>query len=111
VTGARKYGELVEELELGALTVVVRHSCIRRDLYELSSKAPYGLALKERLAQRGAMRGSDALYVVEIEGVHQITVASAAGRIVVMPRIETERADQRAAVLELAELIASTRDD
>lgn len=111
MTQARKYGDLVDQLEVGPLTIVVRHSCVRRDLYEILSKQPVSPALKERLLGRGTVRGSDALYVVEVPGVHQITVATAAGRIVVMPRIETERPAQRAAVLALAELIIATKSD
>ncbi len=101
----RRYGDVVDELSVGRLAITVKHSCIRRDVYDMTLGRPLPPALREELGALGAMRGGEALYVIEVEGVHQITVAANAGRIVVMPKLATERPDQRAAALALAERV------
>lgn len=104
---SRCYGDVVDALSVGPLAITIKHSCVRRDLYDMTLGRAFPPALRAELAPLGATRGSDALYVIEVEGVHQITVASAAGRIVVMPKLATERSQQREAALALAEKVAA----
>jgi hypothetical protein len=99
------FGDLIESYEIGAVRVVVRYGCAQRDQYELRVQGALPARLKETLAGSGHLRGSDLLYVIEIEGVHQITVAPAQGRIVVMPRLACDRASQRRAADDLATLV------
>jgi hypothetical protein len=99
------FGDLIDSYAVGAVRVVVRYGCAQRDQYELRVEGALPAALKESLARSGQLRGSDILYVIEVEGVHQITVAPAQGRIVVMPRLARDRASQRRAADDLATLV------
>src|SRR5690349_14340972 len=103
----QKYGDPVDELSVGPVRVVVRYSCARRDMYELKAPAPLPGALRASLTELGALRGTDVLYVVDVAQTHQITVAPATGRIVIMPRLTAPRDKQRASALEVASLVAS----
>jgi hypothetical protein len=103
----KRYGDVVDELRVGALSITVKHSCIRRDVYDMTLGRAFPAGLRAALEPLGATRGGDALYVIDVEGVHQITVAAAAGRMVVMPKLATERADQRAAAIALAEQVSA----
>lgn len=98
------FGDLVDEYVIGAVRVYVRYGCVRRDQYELRS-APLPPQLRDELAQNGTVRGSEVLYVVDVEGVHQITVAPARGRVLVMPRLSRERAEQRRAADGVAAIV------
>lgn len=98
----RCFGDLIESYSVGRVQVQVKYGCVRRDQYDMRVPPPLPSALRAELARRGSVRGGDALYVVEIEGVHQVTVAPAQGRVVVMPRMGCERDAQRAAADELA---------
>lgn len=94
-------GELLDRFAVGALDVRVTRSCARRDLYDARAPGPLPRALRDALAARGALTGNDALWVIDVPGVHRITVSAASGRIAILPRMEPERAAQRAAVIEL----------
>ena len=94
-------GELLDRFAIGALEVRVTRSCARRDLYDARAPGPLPLALRDALAGRGTLAGTDALWIVDVPGVHRVTVSAASGRIVILPRMEPERAAQRAAVDEL----------
>lgn len=100
-------GEPIEEFAIGAVRVLVRHGCVRRDQYELLTAQPLPAELSERLAALGKRRGTPILYTVDVEGVHQLTVAPARGRLVIMPRLTVDRAAQRASAVAVAELIAA----
>lgn len=104
-----EHGEHVDELTIGPVRVVVRHSCARRDMYELSAPAPLPAKLRSLMAELGDARGTDALYVIDVPGTQQITVAPKTGRIVIMPRLSRTRDEQRAAALRVADLVASTQ--
>lgn len=104
-------GEPIEELAIGAVRVIVRYGCVRRDQYELLASQPFPAELEDRLAALGTRRGSPTLYTVDVEGVHQLTVAPARGRLVIMPRLRVERAAQRAAAVAVAELVAAALTD
>ena len=99
-------GDLLEELSVGPLLVRVKYNCLRRDLYDVTLGEPFPPGLHAALGgdPGGAPR---ALHVIDVPGVHRLTLAPAAGRIVVMPKLKTERADQRAAVIALCERIAA----
>lgn len=101
------FGEPVDSFEVGPVRVTVRYGCVRRDQYELVYGAPLPEALRERLAAHGALRGSAALYVVDVPERCQITVAAQQGRVVIMPRLSLDRPAQRTAALEVAELMVS----
>lgn len=102
-----EHGEKVSEISIGAVRVVVRYSCVRRDMYELNAPAPLPVAFRSSLAARGSVRGGDALYVVDVPETHQITVSPKTGRVVIMPRLTTTRDKQRTDALSIAELVAS----
>jgi hypothetical protein len=89
-----------EPLVVGALRVEVTRSCARRDLYDLRLGRPIDPALREALAPWGSLQGSAALWVVDAPGRYRITVAPAAGRVVILPRMEPSRAEQRAHATE-----------
>lgn len=94
------------ELMVGCVRVLVRYGCVRRDQYELLTPHALPAALRQQLAHQGTLRGSDVLYTVDVPARHQITVAPAKGRIVVMPRLQLERAAQRQHALALAALVS-----
>lgn len=99
------FGDLIESYDVGAVRVTVRYGCAQRDQYELRVSGALPARLKETLSAGGQVRGSDLLYVVDVEGVHQITVAPVQGRMVVMPRLARDRASQRRAADDLASLV------
>ena len=104
---AHSTGNPVDAFSVGSLSVTVRYGCVRRDQYELIAPGPFPATLQALLSSRpGAeLRGTDALFIIDMPGVHQITVATARGRMVVMPRLSITRPEQRAAVLALCELM------
>jgi hypothetical protein len=99
-----RYGDLIEELSVGPLLVRVKYNCLQRDLYDVTLGEPFPPGLPAAL---GADAGGAPLHVIDVPGVHRLTLAPAAGRVVVMPKLKTERADQRAAVIALCERIAA----
>jgi hypothetical protein len=102
----QQFGDTIDAFDVGPVRVTVRYSCVRRDQYELVVKGELPAELMERLAKAGSVRGSPVLYVIDIPGAYQLTVAPAAGRIVLMPRLTTERAAQRAHALDVANAVA-----
>jgi hypothetical protein len=97
-------GEQIEEFSVGCLRVVVRYGCVRRDQYEILAPRPFPDSLRLRLGELGTLRGTPVLYTVDVAGTHQLTVAAARGRIVIMPRLSTERPAQRTSALAVARL-------
>ena len=95
------------ELVVGCVWVLIRYGCVRRDQYELLTDCALPDALKGTLASLGELRGTDTLYTVDVPATHQITVAPARGRIVVMPRLSLDRPTQRHNALELAALVSA----
>ncbi|AKF10803.1 hypothetical protein [Sandaracinus amylolyticus] len=99
-------GELLDRFTVGALDVRVTRSCARRDLYDVRAPGALPLALRSAMVARAegaTLAGNDLLWVIDVPHVHRITVSAASGRIAVLPRMETERPDQRAAVMALCE--------
>ena len=102
------HGDTVDEFRVGTVEVTVRHSCIRRDMYELRRGESLPSGVVDRLRARGQVKAdSPALLIVEVPGVHRLTVAPNVGRVVVMPKLATERPDQREAAVAVAELNAA----
>lgn len=100
------HGELVADFFEGSVAIFVRHSCIRRDLYELKATAPLDEHVVQRLRERGQVQADGAaLVIVDVPGVHRLTIAPALGRVVAMPKLATERPDQRQAAIEVARVI------
>ena len=97
----------IEEFQVGPIQVVVRYGCVRRDQYELLTQSAFPRTLKPKLAELGQVRGTDVLYTVDVPATHQITVAPERGRMVIMPRLSVERAEQRRSVLAIADLLAN----
>ncbi|MCC6554470.1 MAG: hypothetical protein IT372_15940, partial [Polyangiaceae bacterium] len=81
------------------------YSCSRRDQYELTAPGPFPPALRERLAGRGAITGGAALWMLDVPGAYQLTVAPLAGRALLVPRLSTEPPAQRSAAIEIAAAI------
>ncbi|MEM7152750.1 MAG: hypothetical protein AAF799_07900 [Myxococcota bacterium] len=103
------HGQLVDEFEVGPVQVRVSHSCARRDVYELSTSPPLSEAAMEWLRGRGVAKvDSPALLIVEVAGVHQLTVAPALGRVVAMPKLATERPEQREAAMAVARALTAS---
>ena len=97
----------IAEFQVGPIQVVVRYGCVRRDQYELLTQSAFPRTLKPKLATLGQVRGTDVLYTVDVPATHQITVAPERGRMVIMPRLSVERAEQRRSVLAIADLLAN----
>lgn len=96
----------IEELWIGPVRVVVRYGCVRRDQYELLTTEPFPASLRQHLEPLGVIRGSAVLYTVDVANTHQLTVAPARGRMVIMPRLSVERAQQRQSALAIAERLS-----
>ena len=103
-------GEPLEVFEACGWTVLVLPSCARRDLYELRLGVALPPALRERLRERGELTGNDVLWVLDVPGRHRVTIARATGRIVVLPRMEPTRAQQRADVVDLVSWLRGALD-
>ena len=97
----------IAEFQVGPIQVVVRYGCVRRDQYELLTQSAFPRTLKPKLAELGQVRGTDVLYTVDVPATHQITFAPERGRMVIMPRLSVERAEQRRSVLAIADLLAN----
>lgn len=102
------FGDRIDELWVGHVRVIVRYGCARRDQYELRCERPFPLLAVSKLQQLGVLRGSSVLFTVDVEQMHQLTVAPQAGRVVIMPRLSVERVDQRRNALVVAALIDKT---
>ena len=89
-------------MRVGRVSIVVRYNCIRRDLYELETGEPFPDAVRGYFDSLAPLRGGRTLFVLDVAGLHRLTVAMPTGRIVLMPKLATERAGQRRAALALA---------
>lgn len=95
------YGDTIDEFYIGRIKVVQRYACIRRDQFEWSTERPFPPAFREYLGQRGPIRGSAVLYILDIPEKYQLTVAPNAGRAVFVPRLSTELEWQKKVVIEI----------
>jgi hypothetical protein len=102
--------EPLDTFDAGGWTVRVMPSCARRDLYELRLGDALPPSLRERLHERGELTGNDVLWVLDVPGRHRVTIARAIGRIVVLPRMEPTRAQQRADVVDLVSWLRAALD-
>jgi hypothetical protein len=100
-------GAIKDEFDVDHVHVTVRHGCTRRDQYELRVAAPIAAHVRAQISARGDARDIGALLVVEVSGVHQITVAAEQGRVVVMPRMTRDRALQRDDMMAVARILAA----
>lgn len=90
------------------MQVRVSHSCVRRDVYELLVTPPISGAALDWLRERGVTKvDSPALLIVDVAGVHQLTVAPALGKVVAMPKLATERPAQREAAIAVARALCA----
>jgi len=95
------YGDTIDEFHIGRIKVVQRYACIRRDQFEWTTSGPFPAAFREYLGQRGPIRGSAVLYILDIPEKYQLTVAPNAGRAVFVPRLSTELEWQKKVVIEI----------
>lgn len=102
------YGDMIDEFQIGRVKVVQRYACIRRDQFEWTTSVPFPPAYRDYLAQRGTIRGSGALYVLDVPHEFQLTVAPNAGRAVFVPRLATELDWQKKVVLEMVSALDQT---
>ncbi|MDC3957313.1 hypothetical protein [Polyangium jinanense] len=99
------YGEILDVIDVGRVRITRRYGCIRRDQFELVTKEPFPSAFRDWLASRGELRERPALYVIEVPGAYQLTVAPRAGRAILMPRLATDLTWQARAAREIAETL------
>lgn len=99
----------LETLREGSLEVRVWPGCTRREHYELLRGAPLEALARDTLWALGSARGTAALFVVDVEGRYQLTVAPALGRVVLVPRMSRTRAQQREDALSLARELDALR--
>jgi hypothetical protein len=95
------YGDTIDEFQIGQVKVVQRYACIRRDQFEWTTPTPFPPAFRDYLAERGSIRGSAALYILDVPQEYQLTVAPNAGRAVFVPRLATELEWQKKVVVEM----------
>lgn len=77
-------------------------------MYEMSRGEPLPSGVVTGLRARGQVKAdTPALLIVEVPGVHRLTVAPAIGRVVVMPKLATTRPEQREAAVAVAEIVAA----
>lgn len=105
------FGDVLEVLTVGRVTITRRYSCIRRDQFEITARGPFPGRFRDVLAQRGTLRGSAQLYVLDVPEAFQLTVAPGAGRALLVPRLSTELPWQRRAALEIAEGLEGLLDE
>lgn len=98
---ALSFGDRIAEFYIGQIKVVQRYACIRRDQFEWTSSSPFPAAFRDYLATRGNIRGTGALYILDITHEFQLTVAPNAGRAVFVPRLATELDWQKKVVVEI----------
>ncbi|HRI68041.1 MAG TPA: hypothetical protein PK156_27580 [Polyangium sp.] len=95
------YGHTIAAFHIGSIKVVQRYACIRRDQFEFTTLSPFPAAFRDYLVTRGPVRGSSVLYILDIPGEFQLTVAANAGRAVFVPRLATELEWQKKTILEI----------
>jgi hypothetical protein len=95
------YGDMIAAFHVGSIKVIQRYACIRRDQFEFTASEPFPATFRDYLLTRGSIRGSSILYILDIPGQFQLTVAPNAGRAVFVPRLSTELEWQKKTVLEI----------
>jgi hypothetical protein len=95
------YGDTIDQFEIGRVKIVQRYACIRRDQFEWTTTIPFPPAFRDYLAQRGTIRGTGPLYILDLPHAFQLTVAPDAGRAVFVPRLATELDWQKKVVMEI----------
>ena len=95
------YGDTIAEFFVGRIKVVQRYACIRRDQFEWTTLLPFPSEFRDYLAERGPIRGSGILYILDVTHAFQLTVAPNAGRAVFVPRLATELEWQKKVVVEI----------
>ena len=95
------YGDTIAEFFIGRVKVVQRYACIRRDQFEWTTSNPFPSEFRDYLAARGPIRGTGALYILDVTHAFQLTVAPNAGRAVFVPRLATELDWQKKVVVEI----------
>jgi hypothetical protein len=103
--GRAAFGETLDVVDVGRVQVTRRYGCTRRDQFELRTPGPFPEGLRDWLAGRGALRETPALYVLDVPGGYQLTVAPRAGRALFVPRMSTELEWQRSTALEIARAV------
>ncbi|MDI1482435.1 hypothetical protein [Polyangium sp. y55x31] len=104
------YGQVLDVVDVGRVRITRRYGCIRRDQFEIVTKEPFPPAFRDWLTSRGELRERPALYVIEVPGAFQLTVAPRAGRAILMPRLATDLTWQAKAAREIAETLDSMLD-
>lgn len=99
---ALSYGDPIGVFQVGKVHIKQKYACIRRDQFELTTSEPFPVAFRDYLATIGPIRGTGALYVLDVAHGYQLTVAPNAGRAVFVPRLATELDWQKKMVVELA---------
>ena len=99
------YGQVLDVAFVGRVQITRRYGCIRRDQFEIVTKEPIPPAFRDWLASRGEVRERPALYVLDVPGAFQLTVAPRAGRAILMPRLATDLTWQAKAAREIAEAL------
>lgn len=95
-----------KELSVGAVKMTIREGCTHRDQYDLRVPGRLSLDIAEALRAMGSVSGQDALFIVEVDQKHQLTVAPKQGRVFIMPRLSVPKEKQLAHALEVAEFIS-----
>ncbi len=95
------YGDAIAEFHIGRVKVVQRYACIRRDQFEWTTPVPLPPEFRDYLQARGPIRGTRALYTLDVTHAFQLTVAPNAGRAVFVPRLATELDWQKKVVVEI----------
>ncbi len=96
-----RYGDTIAEFLVGRVKIVQRYACIRRDQFEWTTPTPFPLEFRDYLAVRGPIRGTGALYILDVPHAFQLTVAPNACRAVFVPRLATELDWQKKLVIEI----------
>lgn len=104
------FGEVLDRIELCHVAITRRYGCIRRDQYELTAHHPFPATFRDWLESRGVLRQTGALYVLDAQSRYQLTVAPAAGRALLVPRLSLDLSLQREAALEVARALDQLLD-
>ena len=95
------YGDTIAAFQIGQVNVIQRYACVRRDQFEWTTPVPFPGAFRDYLAARGPIRGSVALFVLDVPHAFQLTVAPHVGRAVFVPRLATKLDWQKKVVVEI----------
>lgn len=94
--GAAGFGAVLGVREVGPVRVTRRYGCSKRDHFEytLANGGSFPGVFSERVRALGPCSGGAALFVLDLAGRFQLTVAPAAGRAVLVPRMGSTREAQ-----------------